>query len=65
MLLPIKLCFRLNLEFTPYGSLEIVASFIPVLVFFLDMLVNFNTVFYEEGELVDNRIKIIKNYLFF
>lgn len=39
-------------------------SFICDIIFFLDILINFNTCYYHQGELIQNHKLIIFNYLF-
>lgn len=41
---------------------ELIFEQIPVFIFFLDILLKFNTCIYFRGNLISNRIKIIKHY---
>ena len=36
----------------------------PTMICLMDILIRFNTAYYEEGEMVKSRKKIILNYLF-
>lgn len=46
-------------------ELENIEDFISVTVFSLDIILNFNTAYYEKGEVIRDRKKIIQNYLEF
>ena len=55
--IPICVGFNLNLNF--FQEVKIVV----IILFFIEILVNFNTAFLEKGELITDRIKIFKNYI--
>ena len=61
--IPQKIGFNLNLSLNNKTALYIFLEEIPVYFFLLDIIVTLNTSFYYKGTLVENKSKIIENYL--
>lgn len=58
IVIPYRLCFEAEAE----GYMVYVETTIDV-CFMLDILVQFNTGFYRQGKLINNRKEVVSNYL--
>ena len=58
ILTPLKFCFDLDLNGNDSESAHIFLFELPVVLYFLDILINFNTGYYEEGVIMLERNKI-------
>ena len=57
--IPYFICFSVDETVTSLYTVD----FIFMIYFMLDICLCFNTAFYENGDLIENRKDIIKNYL--
>ena len=55
-IIPLKICFNQHFSFQlePFNMTNLMLDSLPALIFLLDILVNFKSIFYEEGVLVNN-----------
>ena len=65
-ILPVNLSFGLNVldyfeNITP--DFVIVFKYWTMIIFLLDIFMNFNTAYYNKGELIYDRRKIVQNYI--
>lgn len=56
---PFRLCFDV-----PLTGGWVVFDFIITIIFFIDIIICFNTGFYKQGNLIQGRLSIFKNYVF-
>ena len=63
ILTPLKFCFDLDLNGNDSESAHIFLFELPVVLYFLDILINFNTGYYEEGVIMLERNKIFQEYI--
>jgi potassium voltage-gated channel Eag-related subfamily H protein 5 len=54
-----KLCFDLDSS----SSLDILLGTLPSVIFIMEVAINFNTSYYEEGLIHEERSKIIQHYI--
>lgn len=64
--IPIWLTFQIDImneNFNLSKSDQILVHFIIIIIYFLDILINFNLSYYREGQLITKKSEIAKNYL--
>lgn len=61
-LVPLKVSFDIHVNYNDF-IFVLLSFYVPLTIFGFDILVNFNSTYYEEGELIQDRSKIILNYL--
>jgi len=61
-LVPLKVSFDINVDNDDL-IFVLFSFYLPLTIFGLDILINFNSTYYEEGKLIQDRSKIISNYL--
>jgi hypothetical protein len=61
--IPMKLCFELNQHGTENNVSDVFLETLPSIIFIMEVLINFNTSYYDRGLLHEDRGKIMRHYL--
>ena len=64
LIIPLQLSFNINFIYlVDCSSFKGISSILSIFLFIIEILLNFNTSYYEKGELINDRSKIFKNYM--